>query len=218
MQPIRKKVSIPVRSGTMSWIKTVLNSPYTFWLLLALPSLGMIGGAVSGDASFHRLLHPTGEFAARFTILAMMITPLMLVLGRRRWLLWLMARRRYLGVAAFGYAVLHTLYYVLDKVTLDAMLAELTKTGIWTGWVAFLIFVPLAITSNDGSMRRLGSQAWKNLQRWVYPAAVLTLVHWLFVTREPGAALVHFAPLALLEAWRFKLWLDRRNERRLTAA
>jgi len=55
--------------------------------------------------------------------------------------------------------------------TIQAMLDELWTPGIWTGWAAFLIFIPLAITSNDTS-QRLMRKAWKQLQRWVYPAAV----------------------------------------------
>ena len=72
---------------------------------------------------------------------------------------------------------------------------------IWTGWLAFLIFIPLAITSNDRSQRWLKS-TWKKLQRWVYPAAVLTLLHWIFVHNDIGPALVHFVPLAALELFR----------------
>ena len=61
----------------------IWNSPYTFWLLLALPSFGMIAGAFSGDDLEH-LLHPTGEFAARFMIIAMMLTPLKMLFPKSR--------------------------------------------------------------------------------------------------------------------------------------
>ncbi|MGI9498759.1 MAG: iron reductase, partial [Geminicoccaceae bacterium] len=99
----------------MDGIKQLLNSPYTFWVLLALPSIGMISSFLDGSASPHRLLHPTGEFAARFMILAMMITPIRMLFAKHRWPLWLMHRRRYLGVAAFGYAALHVIFYVVDE-------------------------------------------------------------------------------------------------------
>ncbi len=130
----------------MTSLKAFPNSPLFFWALLALPSVGMINGALSGR-DLESLLHPTGEFAARFMILAMMLTPLRMMFPGAAWVRWLMARRRYLGVAAFGYAALHTLYYVIDLGTFDAVVADFTKLGIWTGWVAFLIFVPLALTS-----------------------------------------------------------------------
>ncbi len=181
-------------------IKRLLNTPYVFWAILALPSLAMINGALSGR-DLEGLLHPTGEFAARLMIIAMMLTPLRMLLPNSGTVQWLLQRRHYLGVAAFGYAALHTLYYVLDLGLLSTVLGQLTEPGIWTGWIAFLIFIPMALTSNHASVRRLGP-LWKRLQRFVYPAAVLTLLHWIFLTNSMGPALVHFVPLAVLEGYR----------------
>lgn len=185
----------------MDVLKRLLNSPYTFWALLALPSIGIISGFVGGSTSPHRLLHPTGEFAARFMILAMMITPLRMLFSGHRWPLWLVRRRRYLGVAAFGYALLHTIFYLIDLGSFSKIAADALELSIWTGWIAFLVFVPLAMTSNDWAVQRL-KRAWKPLQRWVYVAAVFTLAHWIFLEYEFGAALAHFFPLAALEAYR----------------
>ena len=67
-----------------------------------------------------------------------------------------------LGVAAFVYALLHTLFYLVDMETLRNVLAELSALGIWTGWVAFFVFIPLAATSNSFSTRRLGPR-WQTL-------------------------------------------------------
>ena len=67
------------------------SSLYFFWAILALPSIPMILGLGSG-ADPQRLLHPTGEFAARFMIIAMMITPLRMIFPKVRWLLWLQRR------------------------------------------------------------------------------------------------------------------------------
>lgn len=187
--------------GNMSTLKTILNSRAFIWALLALPSIPMMIGLTSNAGELERLLHPTGEFAARFMIIAMIISPLRLMFPKARFWVWMMRRRRYFGVAAFAYAALHTLLYIVDLNSLKAMLDEFWELGIWTGWVAFAIFIPLALTSNDWSQRWLLSW-WKPLQRWVYPAAVLTLLHWMFVHNEFGPAMVHFVPLALLEAYR----------------
>jgi sulfoxide reductase heme-binding subunit YedZ len=184
----------------MNTLRALLNSPYAFWAILALPSVAMISGALSGG-DLEPLLHPTGEFAARFMIIAMMLTPLRMLLPKSNTVLWLMRRRRYLGVAAFGYAALHTLYYVMDLGSLSAVIADIAKFGTWTGWVAFVIFVPMAITSNDASISWLG-RSWKMLQRFVYPAALATLLHWIFIHNNIGPALVHFVPLAVLEIYR----------------
>jgi sulfoxide reductase heme-binding subunit YedZ len=90
------------------------------------------------------------------------------------------------------------------------MLAEFMESGIWTEWLAFAIFVPLGLTSNNISQRWLLTK-WKTLQRFVYPAAVLTLAHWIFVHDNLGPALVNFMPLAALEAWRIWKTLSGRG-------
>lgn len=81
---------------------------------------------------------------------------------------------------------------------------------LWTGWIAFLIFIPLAVTSMDYFARRMGP-SWKTLQRMTYAAAVLTLVHRaaLYNWCSVGPALAHFGPLAALEAYRIWYWFLR---------
>lgn len=199
---------------------TIRDSRYFIWALLALPSIPMVSALVSGQpgpegqAVTETLLHPTGEFSARFLIIAMILTPMRMLFPGSGFWRWMMKRRRYFGVAAFAYAAFHTVLYILDMGSLQAILGEALALGIWTGWLAFFVFVPLAITSNDWSMRQMGP-AWKTLQRWVYVAAVATLLHWIFVHNNFGPALVHFVPLAALEAYR--LWKNA-NSRRVRAA
>ena len=156
------------------------------------------------------LEHPSGEFSARLMIIAMMLTPLRMIFPRVRWLAWLRRQRRALGVAAFGYAVLHTVFYLLDMETLRNVLAELPAVGIWTGWLALLLFVPLAITSNAASVRALGN-AWQQLHRLTYPAAVLVLLHWITVHNNAVAAWIHFLPLLLLETWRVAITIRKKS-------
>ncbi len=196
-------------------------SPYLLWLILALPSVGIAYEAATADSArvYHALLHPTGEFAARFLIIGMMATPLMLLFKGWRGPRWLVRNRRYFGVAAFCYAALHTGFYLLSE-PLSRVLSEATEFDIWTGWVAFAIFVPLAMTSTDAMMRALGVW-WKPLQRWTYGAAVLTLLHWasLHDWRSPEAAMIHFGPLAALTAYRIWWnWLRPRPTRTATTA
>jgi sulfoxide reductase heme-binding subunit YedZ len=175
------------------------HSPYTFWLILALPALPMM--AALWDGSLRGVLHPSGEFSARFLIISLMLTPLVMLFPQNRAIRWLMKRRRHIGVAAFLYGALHTLAYVLKAGALSQMIAELPRNGIWTGWLAFLLFLPLAITSNDFFLRLL-AQAWKRVQQLAYPAALLTLAHWVFESHGLGGIIVHFLPLTLLEIYR----------------
>ena len=199
-------------------LKSTWDHPLTFWALLSLPTIPMTLGLTSGTPdAVKTLLHPTGEFAARFMIIAMMITPLMMLFRDASWPRWLMKRRRYLGVAAFFYALAHTVLYLIDEGAIAFTDGEVSKLYIWTGWIAFLIFVPLAVTSTDAWVRRLG-RSWKKLQQFVYAAAILTLIHWaaLHDWGGVGAALVHFAPLAALEVYRLWLTQQRRRQRTVT--
>jgi methionine sulfoxide reductase heme-binding subunit len=182
-------------------LRTILNNRLFLWVLLALPALVMLIRYWQGQAIAMELLHPTGEFSARLMITAMMLGPLSALIGPKRWLNWLIARRRYFGVAAFGYGVLHLIFYIIDMETVEDMLAEIGALGIWTGWVAMLLFIPLALTSNNAAMRALKAN-WKRLQRLVYPTAILVLIHWIFVHNNLGPALVHFIPLIALIAIR----------------
>lgn len=183
-------------------LRIVLNKKFSFWLLLSIPAVFMLRGYWSGEAIAMDMLNPTGEWSARLMIIAMMLSPLVSLLGPKPWLNWLVQRRRSLGVAAFAYAVLHLIFYVIDMGNLADMLAEFWALGIWTGWAAMLLFVPLVLTSNDASMRALKA-GWKRLQRLVYPMAVLVLVHWIFIHNNLGPALVQFLPLAALVAARY---------------
>lgn len=185
---------------TMQMLKKFFSSPYFLWGILTLPAIPMLVGVFGGE-NVERLLHPTGEFSARFMIIAMIATPLRMLFPKAAFTRWLIKTRRYFGVAAFFYALLHTIFYIIDEGTLREVLSEFSDFEIWTGWVAFAIFVPLALTSNDYSVRKL-LKYWKPLQRWVYGAAVFTLLHWIFVDESLGSAMVHFVPLAGLETYR----------------
>jgi sulfoxide reductase heme-binding subunit YedZ len=121
---------------------------------------------------------------------------------RQAWTAWLLPRRRYLGVAAFAYATLHAAVYVLRLGDLPRIVAEALEAGLLTGWLAFAIFLPLALTSNDASVRKLGP-AWKRLHRAVYAAALLSFAHWILVAFDPTSAYVHLGVLAAIETMRF---------------
>lgn len=178
------------------------------WLVLAIPAALMLQRIASGEALAMDLYHPSGEMSVRLMILALLPGPLTDALGPNRFLRGWLAIRRNLGVAAFLYALLHLVFYVLDMQLLSAMVSELAIPGIWTGWLAFaLLLVPAAI-SFDTAMRRLGRR-WKQLQRLVYPAFLLALIHWLLLDWAWGPALVHLAPL--LVAWTLRMAMRRRT-------
>lgn len=192
-------------------------APYRLWFLLSIPAALMIAGVIFAGGRLpedSEILHISGELSAWTLIAAMLASPLSLVLRGWRGPRWMVKNRRYFGVAAFGYAALHTWFYLLDRGTFDAVAGEALQFDIWTGWIAFLIFVPLAATSMDFAVRKLGRR-WKALQRATYVAAVLTALHWasLHDWGGVGPALVFFGPLAVLQVYRLWFWYLRPRER-----
>ena len=206
----RPTAATPARPGPST---PITRSRALLWFVLCLPAAAFAFGGITGGLSAHAALHPSGEMAARLMIVTMMASSLRAVLPGARWTSWLMRRRRDFGVAAFAYAVLHTAFYLIDQGTLAAVLGELGQAGIWTGWLACLIMLPLALTSNDTAVRRLGRR-WKTLHRWVYPAAILMVAHWAFIVGGIGAVSAHLLPLAGVHAWR----LHRQRRAREPAA
>lgn len=184
-----------------------INSHALLAVLLALPWANLAAGYLTERLFYGEVVHASGEWAVRLLMAALIATPLRRWFPTSGWTAWLAARRRYLGVAAFAYAALHTAVYVARTADLPKLLRDAAELGMLTGWLALLIFLPLAATSNDASVRRLGP-GWKRLHRAVYAAAVLSFAHWVLVAFDPLPAYVHLAILAAFEASR---WLPRRR-------
>jgi len=124
----------------------------------------------------------TGQTALVLLVLSLSITPLYTAFTIKE----LLPLRRRLGLYAFFYAMLHFLIFVGLDYGFDP---ELLKEAIFekryalVGFAAFLILLPLAVTSTKGWMRRLGKR-WKALHRWVYVAAVLVIVHYVWLVKS----------------------------------
>ena len=192
-------------------MRALLNSKPFLWALLAAPAAHLFYRFLTEDLWPDEMVGPSGLWSARLIIFALMLTPLSMLLPRSRWVGWLARRRRAFGVGAFCYALLHLAFYVGEMETLTNMLAELWALGIWTGWAALLLMLPLAMTSNDASVRAL-KRGWKRLHRLSYPAALLVLVHWIVVHNSMAEALAHAAPLILLQLYRIsRLFRSRKR-------
>ncbi|HLF11092.1 MAG TPA: ferric reductase-like transmembrane domain-containing protein [Gammaproteobacteria bacterium] len=189
----------------------LLDAPYLVWVLLALPAVFMTYNYVQGTIFYGELLHATGELGARLLIAAMAVTPLRLMFPNAGWVRWLMRRRRYLGVAAFGYSLLHAAVYLERQADFASIVEDALEIAMWTGWLALLVMLALAATSNDASLRLL-RRGWKWLHRCVYAAAALTFAHWILSAFDPVPAAVHLGILAALEGVR--LWKTYLNPAR----
>ena len=187
-------------------LKAFAGSRPLLWLLLALPGLWIAGRwTFTPDLyGYGHAIGDSGDWAAWLLMATLAVTPLRLLLRRQSWTIWLMRRRRDIGVASFAYAALHTAIYLARKGSPEFVLAELSSGYIVAGWAAFALFLPLALTSNDLSVRRM-KRAWKRLHRLVYPAAILTFLHWVWSAFDPTTAWIHVGILAAIEIVRVAL-------------
>lgn len=183
--------------------------------LAALPLAWLVAGIMGlpaadlGPNPVREMTHFTGKTALNLLLVTLLVSPLRSISGDARWL----RLRRMMGLWAFAYAALHfTVYAVLE---LDLSLAELGKElvkrpYIWVGAAALLGLLPLALTSTDRMMRRLGRR-WQTLHRLVHAIAILAVWHYAWQVkadlREP---LLYAAALAVLLGWRLHRWRDRR--------
>lgn len=166
----------PPRRVPFPWLK-----PGVFvGALVPLAALGWQGlqGTLGADP-VAIALNRFGLLALIFLVATLAATPAKLLLG---WA-WPVRLRRMLGLFAFFYACVHFATYVAVDQRFDwpVLWADVTKRKFMVvGFVAFLLLVPLAVTSTDASVRRLGFRRWKALHRLVYVAAVLAAVHFLW--------------------------------------
>ena len=154
-----------------------------------------------------------GDWAMRFLLVTLAVTPLRRLFG---WSV-LMRLRRMVGLFAFAYAVLHvSSYVVLDQFFhWSEIWADIVKRNFITvGMIAFLLLLPLAVTSTNAMVRRLGGRRWQRLHRLVYPAAVAVIVHfYMMVKADVREPLVYGAIAAALLGYRAVLSLKGRKRR-----
>jgi sulfoxide reductase heme-binding subunit YedZ len=181
---------------------------------MAIPSYELLLDLVYGDRYYAQMMHTSGVISVYLLVMTMAVTPIALLLKRvpsgialARWLL---ARRRYFGLGSFYYTALHLIHYIRQINDIENMLYEALDFELAIAWIAFLIFTALAITSNDTSVRGLKAN-WKKLHQLIYPAAVLTFLHWYLFDFFPDDVLTWAAILAALKLghWGYKAYRKR---------
>lgn len=151
-----------------------------------------------------------GDWALRFLLIALAVTPLRKVTG------WapLARLRRMLGLFAFFYVCLHLASYIGIDLYFDwpALVKDVVKRRYITlGMIAFVLLLPLAITSTDGMIRRLGGRNWRRLHLLVFPIGVLGVAHyWMMVKADIRQPALYAAVLAVLVGYRLAVrWKAR---------
>lgn len=171
-------------------------------LPIALLTYRAINGLL-GPNPVEAITHDTGDWALRILLLTLAITPLRKLTGAN----WLVQLRRMLGLYAYFYACLHLLTYVwLDAFfSLAYIWDDIAKRlYITIGFAAFCLLTPLALSSSNAMIRRLGARRWQRLHRLGYVAAFAAIVHFLWLVKadlsEPLIYLAIFTVLMLARA------------------
>ncbi len=183
--------------------------------LLCLVPLGiLVWSALTGNLGANPvefIQHATGDWTLRFLVFTLSITPLRKLLK----LPDLIRFRRMLGLFAFFYACLHFLTYLGPDQSFDlsAIWKDVAKRPFVTvGFTAFVLLIPLALTSSAGWIRRLGGRRWQMLHRAIYISAICGVIHYYWLVKSAVLRpLTYGAIVAVLLLWRLVDWFIRRG-------
>jgi sulfoxide reductase heme-binding subunit YedZ len=199
-------------AATISTIKAIV------FILCLLPAANLALGwraDALGANPIETITRGSGEWALRFLLITLAVTPLRRFTG----LHWLLRLRRMLGLYAFAYAAAHfAIYLWLDQFFDWGAIARdiLERPFITVGFAAFLLLVPLAATSNSFAIRRLGGRKWQSLHRSVYGIAIIAVVHFWWLVKadvvEPGIYALILTALLGVRAW----WRELERRRQLS--
>lgn len=149
----------------------------------------------------------TGTWTFNCLLLTLCVTPLRSLTG----LHWLTRLRRMLGLFCFFYATLHFLSFIgfdhafaVDDIARDV----LKRPFVSAGFAAFALLIPLAATSSSWAIRKLGGRRWQDLQRSIYPIAIVACVHYFWLVKATALLwpLANTLAVALLLGWRIRAW------------
>jgi methionine sulfoxide reductase heme-binding subunit len=152
------------------------------------------------------ITHSTGDWTLIFVLTTLSITPLRRITHQY----WLIGVRRMVGLFAFFYGTLHFLTYIwLDKFfDVHEMMKDIAKRPFITvGFSAFVLMIPLALTSTAWSIRRLGGKNWQRLHRLIYLTGILGVIHYYWLVKANHRKPIEYGiVLTLLLAYRVAVW------------
>jgi sulfoxide reductase heme-binding subunit YedZ len=156
------------------------------------------------------ITHSTGDWTLILLLATLSITPLRRITHQY----WLISVRRMIGLFAFFYGTLHFLTYTwLDKFfDIHEMLKDIVKRPFITvGFSAFVLMIPLALTSTAWSIRRLGGKNWQRLHRLIYLTAILGVLHYVWLVKaDRRKPIAYGIVLSALLLYRIGVWISRR--------
>ena len=194
------------------WIERVVKP--TLFVVCLIPLALITWDAFNnqlGANPIEKIMRRTGDWTLRFLLITLTITPARQLLN----LPWLIKLRRMLGLFAFFYALLHFTNYIwLDQYfDVDEIIKDVIKRKYITiGFACFLMLIPLAITSTNKMVKRLGGKRWQKLHKSVYAIAIGGVIHYLWlVKKDLTEPLIYAVLLAILLGYR--VWQKQRSKK-----
>lgn len=192
----------PVAQKLNSWLRLIPVWP--FYIIGFVPAAWLWWLALNnrlGPEPVKALEHELGLIALQLFLASLLVTPI-LQITRINFIRF----RRMIGLMAFYYVLLHfAVYLFLDlQLNWSEIGKDLTKRPyIIVGTLALVLLIPVAVTSNDLAIRRLGSAAWSKVHNLVYPAAILAAAHYLWLVKSwPLEPILYVVAAVLLVLWR----------------
>lgn len=158
-----------------------LQQKHLVWFVLTMPLIYLLSDRLINGTSAAVFFYWTGLISMVLIMATMLVTPAQRLLNNRHGTMWLLRQRRYLGVAGFLYMLAHAAVWMVG-VGLERVIQSTTRLDVLIGWLSLILLTPLALTSNDFSVRKLGPR-WKTVQQWIYVAAPVSLLHWLVAVK-----------------------------------
>jgi sulfoxide reductase heme-binding subunit YedZ len=196
-------------SRSIKWIKV------PFFLLCLGPLANLLWKGLHRDLTANPLEYirnSTGFWTLIFLSLTLAVTPLRRILERNE----LVRFRRMIGLFAFFYSLLHFVTYIWFEQSFDfaAMLDDVSmRPFITLGFIAFVLMIPLAITSTSGMVRRIGGKRWQLLHRLVYASAIFGVLHYFWKVKSDITVPTRFAvAIAILLGYRLVATAMKRSK------
>jgi methionine sulfoxide reductase heme-binding subunit len=204
-----------MKRATLLLLKTLV------WIACLCPLADLLWGAIQNNLG----PDPTAKIASVTGLSALWMLAITLAISPVRklspHLAWLIKFRRLVGLFVFFYATLHLLTYVALYAGFDpsTLRADITKRPfVIMGMATWTLLLPLALTSTNWAIRKLGGKSWNRLHRLIYPAAVCAMIHYWWKVKTGVLTPVPFTLvfLVLLLARPAIAWMQRRKVRAVT--
>ena len=189
----------PASPATIRWLKILL------FVICLLPFAGLVYGVITASIAgdpVETMTEVTGQWGLRFLLLTLSITPLRKLLK----ITDLIKFRRMLGLFSFFYAFCHLNVYIVFDQFFDWTAIwhdTIEKKFVFAGMLALVLMIPLAITSTNGWIKRLGGKRWQRLHKLVYVIAIAAIVHFVWLVKaDLTQPLIYGVILAFLLGYR----------------